>query len=84
MLAESQTVSQCTGLVFMQAGAFSGRSQGFGKVKWKHKPLANQNQGNNHLSLQYSFGSGSGYAPIVLGKANGRAVAAMQVTEQCT
>ena len=39
-LAESQTVAQRAGLVFMQAGVFSGRSQGFGKSKWKHRPLA--------------------------------------------
>ena len=29
MLAESQTAAQHAGLVFMQAGVFSGRSQGF-------------------------------------------------------
>ena len=67
-LAESQiTAAQCAGLVFMQAGVFSGQSQGFGKGEWKHRPLTNQNQNKNQLSSQYSSGSGSGFAPMVLG-----------------
>ena len=66
-LAESQTAAQRAGLVFMQAGVFSGRSQGFGKGKWRNRPLANQNQTKNQLSSQYSSGSGSGFAPMVLG-----------------
>ena len=64
-LVESQTAAQRAGLVFLQAGVFSGRSQGFGKGKWKHRPLTNQNR--NQLSSQYSSGSGSGFAPMVLG-----------------
>ena len=43
VLADSQTAAQHAGLIFMQAGIFSGRSQGFGKGKWKHWPLMNQN-----------------------------------------
>ena len=66
-LAESQTAAQRAGLVFMQAGVFSGRSQGFGKGKWRNRPLPNQNQTKNQLSSQYSSGSGSGFAPMVLG-----------------
>ena len=66
-LAESQTAAQRAGLVFMQAGIFSGRSQGFGKGKWRNRPLTNQNQTKNQLSSQYSSGSGSGFAPMVLG-----------------
>ena len=66
-LAESQTAAQRAGLVFMQAGVFSGRSQGFGKGKWRNRPLTNQNQTKNQLSSQYSSGSGSGFAPMVLG-----------------
>ena len=65
MLVESQTVAQRAGLVFMQAGIFSGCSQDFGKGKWKHRPLTNHNK--NQLSSQYSSGSGSGFAPMVLG-----------------
>ena len=67
MLVESQTVAQCAGLVFMQAGVFYVPSQGFGKGKWKHRPLTNQNQNKSQLSSQYSSGSGSGFAPMVLG-----------------
>ena len=67
MLAESETVAQHAGLVFMQVGVFSGCSQGFGTGKWKHRPLTNQNHNKNQLSSQYSFGSGSGFAPMVLG-----------------
>ena len=67
MLAESQTAAQRAGLVFTQAGVFSGCSQGFGKGKWKHRTLADQNQNKNHLSLPYSSGSCSGFAPMVLG-----------------
>ena len=67
MLAESQTVTQHTGLVFMQAGIFFECSQGFGKGKWKHRPLTNQNHNKNQLSSQYSSGSGSSFAPMVLG-----------------
>ena len=66
-LVDSQIVAQRAGLVFMQAGILSGRSQGFGKGKWKHRPLTNQNQNRNQLSSQYSSGSGSGFAPMVLG-----------------
>ena len=49
-LAESQTTTQYASLVFRQVGVFSGYSQGFGRGKWKHRPLANQNQSKNHLS----------------------------------
>ena len=66
-LVESQTAAQHAGLVFMQAAVFSGRSQGFGKGKWRNRPLTSQNQNKNQLSLQYSSGSGSGLAPMVLG-----------------
>ena len=67
MLAESQTAAQHVGLVFMQEGVFSGHSQGFGKGKWKHRPLTNQNHNKNQPSSQYSSGSGSSFAPVVLG-----------------
>ena len=66
-LAESQTAAQRAGLVFTQAGVFSGRSQGFGKGKWRNRPLTNQNHNKNQLSSQYSSGSGSSFAPMVLG-----------------
>ena len=67
MFTESQTAAQQAGLVFIEAGVFSGQIQGFGKGEWKHRPLSNQNQGKNHLSLQNSFGSGSGYTLMALG-----------------
>ena len=67
MLAESQTAAQHASLVFMQAGVFSGWSHSFSKGKWKHRPLTNQNHNKNQLSSQYSSGSGSGFAPTVLG-----------------
>ena len=66
-LAESQMAAQRTGLVFIQAGVFSGQSQGFGKGKWRNRPLTNQNHNKNQLSSQYSSGSGSSFAPMVLG-----------------
>ena len=81
MLVESQTVAQCAVLVFMQAGVFSGHSKGFSKRKWKHRPLANQNHNKNQLSSQYSSGSGSSFAPMVLGYAKGRATVVVQVVE---
>ena len=65
----------------MQAGVFSGCSQGFGKGKWKHRPLVNQNHNKNQLSSHYSSGSGSGFAPMVLGLAKGKAAVVVQVAE---
>ena len=68
----------------MQSGVFSGHSKGFGKDKWKHRPLTNQNHNKNQLSSQYSSGFGSGFAPMVLDEAKGKAAVAVQVAEHHT
>ena len=51
----------------MQAGIFMGAAKVLLRASGNTAPLSNQNQSKNHLSLQYSFGSDSGYAPMVLG-----------------